>query len=50
MKTRVIKTEEVLDIIYQYWNQLGETITDRAKEYLEEQIEMNSIEVDFPEE
>ena len=50
MKTRVNKTEDVLDIIYQYWNQSGETISDRAKEYLEEQIEMNSMEIDLPEE
>lgn len=47
MKTNVIKTEEVTQIIYDYWNQLGETISTEARDYLIEQIEMNSSEVEL---
>lgn len=50
MKTQVIKTELAIDIVHQYWNQLGETISREARDYLEEQIGMCSIEVDLSEE
>lgn len=49
MKTKIIKVEEVLDIICDYWNQMGDTISTEAKEYLEEQIEMCSVEIDLEE-
>ena len=49
MKTRIIKTDDAIQMIYDYWNQMGETISREAKEYLEEQIEMISIEIDLDE-
>lgn len=49
MKTKVVKLEEVQDIIYDYWNQMGETISDNAKEYLEQQIDTCSFEIDLAE-
>ena len=47
MKTKIIKVDDLLDIICDYWNQMGDTISTKAKEYLEEQIEMNSTEIDL---
>ena len=49
MKIKINKTEEVIDIIDQYWYQMGETISERAREYLKEQIEMNSKEIEIEE-
>ena len=49
MKTKIIKIDDLLDIIYDYWNQMGDTISTKAKEYLEEQIDMCSIEIDMEE-
>ena len=47
MKTKIIKTDEALNIIYNYWDQMGTTISNEAKDYLVSQIEENSIEIDL---
>lgn len=47
MKIQVVKLDEVLDIICDYYNQMGETFSLNAKEYLEEQINMCSFEVEL---
>ena len=48
MKTEIIKTETAIDIIKQYQNELGDTISYRAMEELEGRIYQESIEVDLP--
>ena len=50
MKTRIIKTEEAYDIIEQYWTEGRNTISLNAKEYLQEQIDLCSIEIELPKE
>lgn len=49
MKTKVVKLEDVENIIYDYWNQIGETISSKAKEYLEEQMNNCSFEIELEE-
>lgn len=49
MKTEIIKTETAIDIIRQYQNELGDTISYRAMEELEERIYQESIKIDLPE-
>ena len=47
MKTKIVKTEEAINIIYDYWNQMGKTISDEAKNYLVSEIENISIEIEL---
>ena len=49
MKTEIIKTETAINIIRQYQNEQGNTISYRAMEELEGRIYQESIEVDLPE-
>lgn len=49
MKTEIIKTETAIDIIRQYQNEQGNTISYKAMEELEGRIYQESIEVDLPE-
>ena len=44
METKLVKLNDVLNIINDYFNQMGETISEEAKNYLEEQIESCSFE------
>lgn len=49
MKTEVVKIDEVNQIIYDYWNQMGNTITEEARDHLIEQIGMCSFEIEAEE-
>lgn len=48
MKTEIIKTKTAIDIIRQYHDELGNTISYKAMEELEGRIYQESIEVDLP--
>ena len=50
MKIKVITVENAQDIIEQYWNEQGDTISFRAKEILQERIDMDSTKVEVSEE
>lgn len=47
MKTKIVKTEDALDLIYNYWDQMGQTISNEAKDYLVSEIENISIEIEL---
>ena len=47
MQIKVVKLDDVLQIINDCYNQMGSEMTTRTKEYLEEQIEMCSIECNY---
>ena len=46
MRKQIIETEEAISIVNQYWNELGETISDRAREIIIERIEMASYDIE----
>ena len=47
MKTKIVKTEEAINIIYDYCDQMGKTISDEAKNYLVSEIENISLEIEL---